>query len=66
MATKKSSKTEEHIPPTGPSLRDYFAGQILSGALTVPPADWSPTEIAIRAYAIADAAVKQQAMGPTE
>jgi hypothetical protein len=37
------------------TLRDYFAGQALAGALADPTCDLSPIELAKRAYREADA-----------
>jgi hypothetical protein len=40
---------------TGMTLRDYFAGQALAGALADPTCDLSPIELAKIAYREADA-----------
>jgi hypothetical protein len=45
----------ELCPQDGMSLRDYFAGQALAGALADPTCDVSPIELAKIAYREADA-----------
>lgn len=45
----------ENKPEQGMSLRDYFAGQALAGALADPTCDVSPIELAKAAYREADA-----------
>jgi hypothetical protein len=44
-----------NITDKGMSLRDYFAGQALAGALADPTCDLYPSELAKIAYTEADA-----------
>ena len=46
---------ETTVPAQGMTLRDYFAGQVLVGALADPTCQPSPIELAKMAYRGADA-----------
>ena len=48
----------------GMTLRDYFAGQALAGALADPTCDVSPIELAKIAYREADAMLKAREAKP--
>ena len=55
----------------GMSLRDYFAGQALTGILAYPSTehetaeDFDPAVVAGRSYAFADAMLKEREVGPS-
>ena len=70
---KKYPWDEGYEAPINMSLRDYFAGQALAGDLEQGHEDemnfdwWhSPTKIAKRAYAIADAMLKARDLHDTK
>jgi hypothetical protein len=44
-----------NITDKGMTLRDYFAGQALAGALADPTCDLAPIELAKKIYEFADA-----------
>jgi hypothetical protein len=46
---------ETTVPAQGMTLRDYFAGQALAGALADPTCDLAPIELAKIVYREADA-----------
>jgi hypothetical protein len=53
--TDPYSSKVEICPQGGMTLRDYFAGQVLAGALSDPTCQPSPIELAKIAYRGADA-----------
>ena len=55
VAWKEKGEDRVAIGTRGMTLRDYFAGQALAGALADPTCDVSPIELAKIAYREADA-----------
>ena len=55
VAWKEKGEDRVAIGTSGMTLRDYFAGQALAGALADPTCDVSPIELAKIAYREADA-----------
>ena len=62
--TDPYSSKVELCPQGGMTLRDYFAGQALAGALADPTCDISPVELAKIAYREADAMIAEREAKP--
>jgi len=67
MSTKKDGGQAFTVPSTGTwvgnegmTLRDWFAGMVLSGAMALPDPNISKEEEAAFAYLMADAMLKER------